>query len=320
MELKRYSNSELVELTTELFYEYLSSDEEGIPNVSKVLKRYEDRIKLYNNRINMYEEALKTGNLDSNAIQSLQEQLQYLYECLPHLMKSNMKYQKNLYKQTHTPNFCRSVLRVPLDKMINSYYDDLILEVLFYDDVCTPVGKISEYNQLTSKEDRKKFLKENTEVTHMSLVFAPNGKTRAILAIKGELNSKETRIKDCGIDLLPSKFSDFKNLRLADINVLDNNDLKQFLQEKIDLDKENMEKLSSQIIRGDLYEIFKNENDFYIRYICRSTGRIYYNRLNLNNLSISSYFKSDDFDSYARAWWNLNTLGGNPDGDPVIRC
>lgn len=320
MALKRYDNSELIEIMTDLFYSYLSDEEEGTPNVSKVLKRYEDRIKLYNNRINMYEEALKTGNLGSDAVRSLQEQLQYLYECLPHLMKSNMKYQKELYAKTGTPNFCRSVLRIPLNKMINSYYDDLILEVLFYDDVCTPAGKISKYNQLTSKEDRKKFLKENTEVTHMSLVFAPNGKTRAILAIKGELNFKETRIKDCGIDLLSSKFSDFKNLRLADINVLDNNDLKQFLQEKIDLDKENMEKLSSQIIRGDLYEIFKNENDFYIRYICRSTGRIYYNRLNLNNLSISSYFKSDDFNSYARAWWNLNTLGGNPAGDPVIRC
>ena len=205
-------------------------------------------------------------------------------------------------------------------EMINSYYDDLILEVLFYDDVCTPTGKISKYNQLTSKEERKQFLKENTEITHMALVFAPNGKTRALLAIKGELNYKEARIKDCGIDLLSPKFSDFQNLRLADINEVDNNDLKQFLQEKIDLDKENMEKLSSQIIRGDLYEIFKNGDDFYIRYICRSTGRIYYNRLNLRNLEISKYFDRNVFDSYARAWWNLNTLGSNPDGDSVIRC
>ena len=268
----------------------------------------------------MYNEALKSGNLDDTAIKSLKEQLQYLHECLPHLKNSNMKYQKELYAITHTPNFCRSVLRIPLNKMINSYYDDLILEVLFYDDVCTPKGKISEYNQLTSKEARKQFLMDNTEITHMALVFAPNGKTRALMAVKGELNFKETRIKDCGIDLLPSKFSDFSNLRLADINALDNNDLKQFLQEKIDLDKENMKKLSSQNIRGDLYEIFENENDFYIRYICRSTGRIYYNRLNLRNLEISKYFKENDFDSYARAWWNLNTLGGNPDGDPVIRC
>lgn len=320
MELKRYSNPELIELATKIFYDYLSSDEEGIPNVSKVLKRYEDKIKLYENRITMYKKALESGNLDSTAVCSLQEQLQYLYECLPHLTRANMKYQKELYAKTKTPNYCRSVLRVPLNKIINSYYDDLILEVLFYDDVCTPSGKISEYNQLTSKEARKQFLMNDTEITHMSLVFAPNGKTRALLAIKGKLNFKETRIKDCGIDLLPSKFSDFKNLRLADINTLDNNDLKQFLQEKIDLDKENMEKLSSQIIRGDLYEIFKNENDFYIRYICRSTGRVYYNRLNLTNLEISKYFNRNVFDSYARAWWNLNTLGGNPDGDPVIRC
>ena len=46
MELKRYSNPELTKIATEIFYEYLSKDEEGIPNVSKVLKRYEDKIKL----------------------------------------------------------------------------------------------------------------------------------------------------------------------------------------------------------------------------------------------------------------------------------
>ena len=322
MELKRYTNTELIELTTNIFYDYLSNDSEGVPNVNEVLKRYTDRIKLYKNRIKMYEEALTSGNLEKEAVESLKEQLQYLHETLPHLENSNIKYQKELYEKTHSPNFCRSVLRIPLNKEINSFYDDLILEVLFYDDVCTPIGKISEYNQLTSKEERKQFLKQNTEITHISFVFAPQGKTKAVLAIKGKLNFKEKRIKECGIDLLPSKFSDFSNLRLSDINELDNNDLKQFLQEKIDLDKENMEKLSSQIIRGDLYEIFKNPetNDFYIRYICRSTGRIYYNRLNLRNLMISKYFNENDFNSYARAWWNLNTLGGNPDGEPVIRC
>ena len=161
----------------------------------------------------------------------------------------------------------------------------------------------------------------------MSLIYAPENKTRAVIAVAGTLNFKEeARIKDCGITLLPQKFSDFQKLTLADINVIDNNDLKQIFQEKIDLDKENMEKLSSQVIRGDLYEIFKSPEtedsdfDYYIRYICRSTGRVYYNRLNLFNLDISKYFNEDDYDSYAKAWWNLNTLGEDPDGEPVIRC
>jgi hypothetical protein len=31
--------------------------------------------------------------------------------------------------------------------------------------------------------------------------------------------------------------------------------------------------------------------------------------------------KEDDYDSYSKAWWNLNTLGGNPDDNrPVVRC
>ena len=49
-------------------------------------------------------------------------------------------------------------------------------------------------------------------------------------------------------------------------------------------------------------------------------AEVYYNRLNLSNLGISKYFNEDDYDSYAKAWWNLNTLGEDPDGEPVIRC
>ena len=327
MELKRYTNLELASLLREVFYSYLSDEEEGIPNVKKVLDIYTNRIEMYNNRIQMYNEALLNDNLDEQARKSLKEQLVYLNENYPHLKNACMKYQKELYAKTKSPHFCRSFLRFPLDKKINSYYDDLCLEVLFYDDVCTPCGKINDYNILTSKEARKQFLKENTEITHMSLIYAPENKTRAVIAVAGNLNFKEeARIKDCGITLLPQKFSDFQKLTLADINVIDNNDLKQIFQEKIDLDKENMEKLSSQVIRGDLYEIFKSPEtedsdfDYYIRYICRSTGRVYYNRLNLFNLDISKYFNEDDYDSYAKAWWNLNTLGEDPDGEPVIRC
>ena len=88
-----------------------------------------------------------------------------------------------------------------------------------------------------------------------------------------------------------------------------------------------MRELSSLLIRGDRYSIHQappdedGEIDLYIRYICRSTGRVYYNRLNINNLKLSSFFEENDYDTYSKAWWNLNTLGENPDDErPVIRC
>lgn len=326
MELKRYTNKELTEVATEMFYDYLSDEENGELNITKVSKTYTDKIRLYENRVAMYHEALKNEEIDGNFASSLLKQLAYLEEGLYHLRRASMSYQKELYAKTHSTNFCRSILRIPLDKKINSFYDDLILEFVFYDDVCTPNGKTKEYNQLTSKEAREEFIKQNTEITHIGLVYAPNNQVKSVIAIKGNLNFTETRIEDCGITLLPSKFSDFKNLKLIDTFEIKNNDLKQFIQSKIDLDKENMKELSSILIRGDLYGIYLSPEEeytksvLYIRYICRSTGRVYYNRLNLSNLSLSPYFKKDDYDSYAKAWWNLNTLGGNPDGKPVIRC
>ena len=85
--------------------------------------------------------------------------------------------------------------------------------------------------------------------------------------------------------------------------------MKQFIQSKLDLDKETcMEKLADKYVGNDNYQILKDtENpvdydsrswgwssqmsDLYIRYICPSTGRVYFNNLNLSNLKLSEYFK-----------------------------
>ena len=36
-------------------------------------------------------------------------------------------------------------------------------------------------------------------------------------------------------------------------------------------------------------------------------------------ITLSFEFMGDDYESYARAWWNINTLGSSTDGKPVIR-
>ena len=315
-QLQRYTNQELTEIAKEIFYDYLSDEKDGIPNVKEVFDVYQNRLEKYEAKLQQYIEKISKSDTNEALRQALNMDILYLEETIPHIKNACMKYQKDLYERTKRPNFCRSSIRIPLNKKINSFYDDLILEVLFYDDVCTPKGKITEYNMLSSKAQRKDFLKANTQITNMGLVFLPQDNTKILIQLFGNINQKTDLA-----EMFDSKFSDFENLTLADINLIENNDLKQFFQEKIDLDKENLTKLSSQIIRGDLYEIFKtSEDDFYIRYICRSTGRVYYNLLNLVNLRISDFFKENDYDSYAKAWWNLNTLGENPEGEDVIRC
>ena len=333
MQLKRYTNKELITIFTDVFYDYMASQKKDNPketNAVAVKESYEEKIALYTNRANVYVEKLNKRDLNPSCEASLREQLEYLGNALSYLNNSNMLFQKELYKKSKKTDYCRSIIRIPLDKLINSYYDDLILEVLFYDDVCTPKGFYNQYSCLIDKEDRIEFLKKHTEITHMGLIYAPNNQIKAVIGVQGKLNFQNPRVSEGNITLLPSKFSDFKNLTLKDTSeIRNNNDLKQFIQSKIDLDKENMEKLSSLNIRGDIYEIYlspyKDDNYYskdvyYIRYVCRSTGRVYYNELNLNNLKLSKEFKKDDYDSYSRAWWELNTLGGKVDGKPVIRC
>lgn len=317
MKLKRYTNQELQELLPQVFLDYMI--EKG---VEEVHESYRNKIDSYRSTINLYESSLKNGTLEDSTITSIKEQLNYLYEGIKHLELSNMKYQKELYEQTHSMDFSRSVIKFPLNKRINSFYDDLYLEVVFFDDVCTPMGKYQIYKSLESDENQKEFLMRYIEITNIGLVYERNNRRVAILEVIGSLNYDDERAQKSGVELLNKKFSDFENLTLSDTSQIVNNDIKQWIQTKIDLDKENMKELAKVFIRGDYYSIHKpqNENDLYIRYICRSTGRVYYNKLNLENLKISKYFNKDDYESYAKAWWNLTHLGSKPEGKPVIAC
>jgi hypothetical protein len=330
MQLKRYSTEELQKLCTDIFYDYMSSVDSNSHDTPtpthQTHAEYENKLNEYKERIGIYYDALNKES-DETVKSSLHKQLAYLEQGVKHLVNSNMKYQKKLYAETKSTDYCRTIVQIPLDKRINSYYDDFTLEVALYDDVCTLNGKFEEFKTLKTSNDRLEFLKENTKITHMSLVWLREGRRICMIALEGKLNTSNPRVTESEVTMLDQKFSDFDKLTLKDINSIDNNDLKQFLQDKIDLDKENMEELSSLLIRGDVYSIYKSHpdknrtSDFYIRYTCRSTGRVYYNMLNLNNLKLSSYFKEDDYDSYSKAWWNLNTLGGNPDDNrPVVRC
>lgn len=317
MQLKRYTTQELQELIPTIFFKYMSDR-----GVEEVKESYINKIEEYRHARELYTQALAKGNLEAETVRSVEEQLQYLERGLLYLETSNIENQKKIYKETNSTDFCRSIVKIPLNKLINSFYDDLFAEVVFYDDVCPPHGKYEIYSNLESEEDQLEFLMRNIEITNIGLVYERNERRIAILELLGELNYDDDRVRNSGIELLGKEFSDFKHLTLADTSGVQNNDLKQWLQTKIDLDKENMKELAKTFIRGDYYSIHQPQDskDLYIRYVCRSTGRVYYNKLNLNNLRLSEYFKEGDYDSYNKAWWNLTHLGSKVDGKPIIAC
>ena len=343
MELQRFTTEELIEQCRVIFYNHMASTEDlfvcgefmpctpECPTVADMLHDLHlEVLKENDERIRLYEEARANERTDKECIPVLDKQLEYLHHERTLLTNSNMKLQKETFKETGTLDFARSGIRIPLDKKINSFYDNFVLEVVFYDDVCTLKGKYEDYKKLTSFEERIDFIKKNTEITHMGLAYFVDGKHKATIGLYGNLNFDDPRVTESDITLLPIKFSDLSNLTLRDTNEIKNNDLKQFIQSLIDLDREEVLKVvADKFVGHDNYKILidtsasNSREAFYIRYVCPSTGRPYFNLLNLENLRLSEYFdkeNNENYESYIDAWWSLNNLGANPYGKAMIRC
>lgn len=340
MAIKRLNLSELEEKCIDIFYDYMVCSNtfynEGVEqecdehyphpvdqlyhDQEEILKENLDRQKLYTEEISHRRESN-----DNTVADILQEQLNYLIEEEGILKSMNISSQKQRYKKTKKTEYTRSVIRIPLSKKINGYYDEFFLDVLFYDDVCTLNGKYNDYKKLKTDEDRKEFLKNNTEITHLALVLLKSNKEEmASIIIRGKHNVKDSRVVNGQVLLLGSKFADLSTLRLSDLDEIRNNDARQKLQELIDLDKENMTLKADKNIRGSNYRLLEYSSNgninYYIRYVCSSTGRVYYNPLIVDNLALSSYFKKNNLESYLDSWWNITHLGASVEGKSVIDC
>lgn len=342
MTLERLTLDELRETCKGIFYDFMSSTEEKFydengyvdfneeyPTPMHMLwKETQNSIAENEARIKLFNDAIEENSADQAVVDVLKEQLQPLLEEKEHFTKSNMEYMKKLYKETGIVDYSRNLVRIPLDKRINSFYDDLILEVLFYDDIGVNNGQFETYKSLETQEERKEFIKANTEITHFGLVV--NGRSNnqvATIGLLGNLDFDNERVKQSGIVLLSEKYADFGTLNLKKTMEIQNNDLRQFFQTKIDLDKEDMKLLAKATIGTDEYKVFQSkEKDgrgnkmLFIRYVCPSTQRVYYNSINKQFISFSEYYKENDYESYIYAWWNVCHVGADPKEGLAGRC
>ena len=344
MAIKRYNLKELRDICRNLFFDYMADSsvyyEQGtikecnpsVPTPAHALHQaYMEMIEENRERARDYANSLSTVD-DGQVACLINEQIAFLENEYNILSSLNIETQKKIYKNSNSLEYSRSSVTFPLNKLINSFYDDLFLEVLFYDDTCTPNGLFGEFIKLRTASERKEFLRKHIIITHMGLALLDSQKNPiSITVIEGDSSDE---VEGGNILILPPKYGDFANLKLADTMSITNNDIKQFLQTKVDMDKEDMTFLAEEQIRGDNYKLYKYEHydinrfsskkekrtDFYIRYVCASTGRVYYNNLVLNNLALSSYFNQKDYPSYLKAWWSITHLGASVDGNPVISC
>lgn len=210
------------------------------------------------------------------------------------------------------------------DKRLAKELKKLVEETFKVNNIPHSNCRVDEWEKM-NREERIAYAKENMLITHMTLVRADSllSNSNINIFLVGEAEEPYCTLGDSSQTNLTKEFADFNKVTLAMTQKIKNNDLQQYIQTKIDMDKENLKVLAEYEVGEDLYKILATpeEDMLYIRYTCPSTGRVYYNRLNEENLKLSKYFKDEDYKSYILAWWNITHLDGNPLSErKPIRC
>lgn len=314
--MKRYTLEELRPMFEEIVVDYLANDkniyfqdkvEKSGKNVPELI--FQEREQLKDDivfRINDYR-TRKSQTEDHEEQEVYQKAINILERELSRVDHVSSEKQKQLFAREKEVYISHTFIAVPLNKKINALYDDFNLSVCFYDDLANETG-VAEFNKLKTKEERMNYVRSHIEITHITMTLSTS--THASIAVLGNFKPSFTDVDSSSCEILPSNYADFSNVTLADCERIVNNDLKQIIQERIDMDKEGLKVLAERNVRGDIYKIMKSKNnaDLYIRYVCPSTQRVYYNLLDTNYLAESKYFKEKDYDSYILAWYSINNL------------
>ena len=385
--IKRYSLQELTDKLEGLCFEDLANStvrwengtqaDSGRSFLRMDLEEGLTNCVIYRDRIEAFIEKSVDKSLNKEQRTIYAKAVELLYKLSDDEELTTIPYSKALYEREKNIYNSRFYQEFPLDKKINSLYDDFSVFTLRYcnisaiwnnkqaliksykgdrralerfaghawpedkekqkrflslstdEDRCALLEK--EYGKdhcdiLDSLEGQAKvdFVKQNVEFTHLCL--GPTESSAWAILLRGEIDGKHKH-GDPSINILPKEYADCAALKLSDTMKIQNNDLQQFMQTKIDIDKENLDVVDERNIRGDIYKILKAPSGFdrrsayIIRYVCPSTGRVYFNSIDTNMISMSSYFKRDDVSTYSYAWWQVNNAGEDPmDEEDVIRC
>lgn len=326
-----FSKNEIIKMATEEVLKYFATGhklyimsdvvkEDEAKTVMELFREQKlEKVKLIDDLTEEWTAEWKKSKGDEKAL--YKEALDIIAEERTFITSANSKYQKALYKKEENIFNSRTYFELPLDKKWNALYDDLSITGLFYDDICSlNTGDNLEKFVSMSVDERIEFLRNNIEFTHMSLQATDINGFHCLLFGRTVKHSDGTDTVMSG-DLL-----DFNNVSLADTMQITNNDIRQFLQSKLNLDKEPLEIVDEAVICGDYYCIKHDpvhDIDF-IRFVCPSTQRVYHAELDFENLELNEYYKptkSNKYKTAMHAWWSLTHLGADPYRDIVVpRC
>lgn len=393
MALKGYTKEELIEMIDKMFYHEIATSnkrweckevtiQEGVSIPRQGLNIRLDNLKVYHDRRVDYEMKSKQAELSAKKKVLFAQGAVIISNLICQEENGTAENQRKYFEKDRNLFLSRSYIEFPLDKKINSLYDNLSAFYLFYEDVATlgnnraaviesyanneraleeyaknhikdkakakeflSLKKTKErvewavnywgpnavdvFESLDTVEDKIQFLKERIIITHRELGDTENPAIN--IALSGKF-TKEFSSYDNKQAVLPELFVDFNKITLKDTFNIKNNDLAQWIQSKIDFDKENLKVLCQCTIRGDEYRLLempiprdsevrsRMRGDYLVRYVCPSTQRVYHNSLNESNLRLSPFYKKGDNRAILLAWWNITHCGEDPTIDlPVIR-
>lgn len=316
LNIVRYTRDELLDFCIDKFYEEVATStkmyfqekvaEEGQIRPRTRLQKRLKRIEEIKYRIDDFKkrQAEETNEADKN---TYQQGIDLLADKLDYEENPTIARQKQEYEKTKDVFASHTFTEFPLNKLLNSIYDDFNCVVMFYDELTTE-EIVSKLENAPTLEEKKQIVKDNVEITHVLIRLANS--SRAVISLTGKIDEEYSNPTNSSAQILPPKFADFAELSLADCESIANNDLQQLVQERIDMTKEQLEIVDEAVIKGEKYVIKKSptSDKLYISYTCPSTQRVYHNVLNMDYLSQSPYFKKKDVKTYIKSWYNISNL------------
>lgn len=316
-----FNRQQLIEMSKQEIYKWLATSHQLVLR-DKIMK--EDESKLCMRLLREQREELlyytrKLQLMFSEQLLSLSGMVKLAYEEAINIVKSeelnqiksNIQSQKELYKKEENIFNSRIAIDIPLNRKWNDLYDDMSITCLFYDGISAfnTDGKLEQYESIIDNKERMEFVKNNIEITHIAIQATTNDDVFC------ELLGDTVYIPETQQTVAyPGELLDFNNLTLQDTMSISNQDVRQFIQSKMNLDKEPLKIIDEQDIRGSVYTLKKHieTNREYVRFECPSTKRVYYAEIDRHNFENSKYYDKNDITTVLRAWWSLTHLNANP--------
>ena len=138
--------------------------------------------------------------------------------------------QKQEYEKTQDVFVSHSYTEFPLTGKISPIYDNVNCVVVYFDNLTTE-EMVSKLENASTLEEKKQIVKDNVEITHMVIREATC--SRKCIALRGKIDGEYSDPSNPHTNCLPPKYSDWANLTEADCEEIANEELKEYVLNKI---------------------------------------------------------------------------------------